>query len=137
MSEKQNLAERFGDYRPSKTMWFWSCVAFVVATIVIGFAWGGWVTGGTATRMAKDAGNTAQAKLTAAICVNEFENEKDTAAKLASLKKTDTWERESFIEKGGWVTPPGIKEPVSGAAELCVQQLMNAKLPAVKAAVSG
>ena len=30
----------WGDCRPSKTMWFWSCVACVVATIVIGFTGG-------------------------------------------------------------------------------------------------
>jgi hypothetical protein len=31
--------------------------------IVVGFAWGGWVTGGTAARMASDAANGAQARM--------------------------------------------------------------------------
>ena len=45
----------WGDYRPSKATWFWSCVACVVATMVIGFTWGGWVTGGTADEQTAQA----------------------------------------------------------------------------------
>ena len=48
---------------------------------------------------------------------------------LASLRKSSYWERDSFIEKGGWVTPAGLDEPVTGAASLCVGDLLEAKLP--------
>ncbi|HZS83560.1 MAG TPA: hypothetical protein VFA50_11855 [Stellaceae bacterium] len=137
MAERPGIGARWEAYRPSKAVWFWSCIACVIATIVIGFTWGGWVTGGTAAQMASAAADNANAKLAAAFCVNQFEKSPDAAAKFASLKKTDSWERDDFITKGGWVTLPGVKEPISGAADLCVQQLMSTKLPPVKAAVAG
>jgi len=54
-----NIGSRLESYRPSKAVWLWSCAACVVATIMVGFTWGGWVTGGTATRMASDAADGA------------------------------------------------------------------------------
>ena len=48
MTDGQSLSQRFADYRPSKTVLFWSCAGCVAATMIIGFTWGGWVTGGTA-----------------------------------------------------------------------------------------
>jgi hypothetical protein len=52
------------------------------------------------------------------------------------LKETDAWSRDEFIKKGGWVTLPGAKDPVPGAADLCTQQLVKADLPPVKAAAA-
>jgi hypothetical protein len=128
------LASRWNEYRPSKTAWFWSCVACVVATMIVGFYWGGWVTGSSAQAMAGKATADARAQLAAAVCVNRFESAGDAAVQLASLKKTDSWQRDDFIKNGGWVTIPGTKDPVSGASDLCVDQLMKAQLPPVKAA---
>ena len=49
----------------------WSCAAAVVATMLVGFAWGGWVTGRTADQMAKDAAGVARKHLIAQTCVSE------------------------------------------------------------------
>lgn len=103
----------------------WSCAGCVVATIVIGFTWGGWVTGGTATKMAADAAAGASAHLAAADCVRRFESGPNATAELAALKKADSFDRSDMIEKGGWATMPGSKNPVEGAALLCAQQLVN------------
>ena len=61
MANNPSLGRR--DYQPSRQIWFWSCAACVVVTVVIGFTWGGWVTGGTATRMAADAAAGARAQM--------------------------------------------------------------------------
>lgn len=129
MAEDPGWGERVKRYRPSKTLFFWSCVACAVATIFVGFKWGGWVTGGGAAEMAAQAADTARAELAAAICVSRFEKAPDATTQLAALAKTRDWERGSFIEKGGWVTVPGIKKPISGAADLCAKHLAAAKLP--------
>jgi len=118
-----NIMQRFEDYRPSKTVLMWSCALSVVATMIVGFAWGGWVTGGTAAEMAAKAADTASTSLVASICVNQFRSDPAHAAQLASLNKIDRWDRGSFITKGGWATLPGMKEPTNGAADLCAQQL--------------
>lgn len=134
MEETASRRERWRAYRPSKELWFWSCIASVIATMIIGFHWGGWVTGGSATHMAANAANKARAQVVAALCVKRFESAPNAAAELATLKKTDSWDRTDFISKGGWVTVPGGTQPVSDAAGPCVQKLLKAKLPVAKVA---
>jgi hypothetical protein len=123
------MARRWGDYRASKALVFWSCIASIAATLIVGFGWGGWVRGGTAQEMATKAATGARAELAAAVCIHQFVNGANATTQLASLKEADTWKRDSFIEEGGWVTLPGGEKPVAGAASLCAQQLMDAKLP--------
>ena len=129
MSEKQSLRRRWEDYQASKTLVFSACAACIVATLIIGFTWGGWVRGSTAERMAEQAAAAARADLTAAICVSRFETGSDAVANLALLKAADSWKRSDFIEKGGWVTLAGIKQPIAGAANLCAQRLMEVAPP--------
>ena len=69
---KQSLAQRWEDYQPTKSMLAWACVATAVATMIIGFSWGGWVTGGTSRTMATTAGDAARAELASVICVEQF-----------------------------------------------------------------
>ena len=107
MANNPSLGRRWGAYRPTKGGWFWSCAGCIVATIVVGFAWGGWVTGGTAERMAGDAADAARAQLAGAACVTLFNQGPDAAAQLAALKKVQSYQRSGMIVTGGWVTLPG------------------------------
>jgi len=128
MANNPSLGTRWEAYRPSKGIWFWSCAASIVATIVIGFSWGGWVTGGTAMQMATDSGARASAQMAAADCIVRFKNGPDASAQLATLKKADSsYERTDLIKKEGWATMPGTKDPVEGAADICARNLMNTK----------
>lgn len=123
MADGSSLKQQWQDFRPSKTMLFWSCVGCVILTMIVGFTWGGWVTGGTAQEMAEEAAEQGRAKLAAAVCVEQFLTSPNAGAQLASLKETDSWKQDSFIEEGGWATLPGMEDPVSDAAELCANQL--------------
>jgi hypothetical protein len=118
-----SFTQGFESYRPSKTALIWCCILSIAATMTIGFTWGGWVTGGTAATMADKAATGANAKLAAQICTSEFNRGPDAAVQLAALTKLDSWDRADFITKGGWATLPGLKDPVSGAADLCAQHL--------------
>jgi hypothetical protein len=129
MPEKQRFFARLEAYRPTKSALFWSCAGCVVATMIVGFVWGGWVSGGTARDMTQKAANDARAELAAAVCVHQFGGGAAATAQLASLKAMDTWRRNTFIEEGGWVTLPGGAKPTAGAANICVEQLINAKPP--------
>ena len=135
MTEGKSTSRRFEDYRPSKTVLFWSCVACIVATLIIGFSWGGWVTGGTAKEMADDAADTARAQVAAAVCVENFMDAADAGLQLTSLKAiTSSWKREDFIEEGGWAKIAG--EEYDEAAELCAEQLMKAEAPVAQEAAT-
>ena len=127
MADKLSIARRWEEFQLSKTQVFWACAACVVGTLILGFNWGGWVTGGTARDMAEKASTGARAELAAAICVQEFSRGADVTAQFASLKGADSWARDTFIEKGGWVTLAGAEKPIAGAAILCVRQLMEPK----------
>jgi hypothetical protein len=124
------LRQRWQGYRPSKALLFWSCVCSVAVALILGFTWGGWVTGGAATERAEKAARQARAELAAAMCVERFLDTSDASAQLTSLKKTMSWRRGDFIEKGGWATPPGLDKPVVSAADLCAERLVAMDLPA-------
>ena len=70
---KQTPAPGWENYQPSKSMLFGACVATAIATMVIGFSWGGWVTGGTSRGMASTAADTARDELASTICVERFQ----------------------------------------------------------------
>src|SRR3954451_14285838 len=124
MNTAQGFGQRVADYRPTKGLLFWAAAAGAVATIVIGFAWGGWVTGGSAKRMAEAAAASARDTLVAAVCVDRFQAGGDAQAQLAALKLLQGYDRGSFIEKGGWATIPDKAKPTSAAARLCGDQLV-------------
>lgn len=135
MTEKQSVSQRFADYRPSKAAWFWSCAGCVVATMIVGFTWGGWVTGGTATEMAKDSADSASAQVAAAVCAQNFMAGPDARAQLASLKETgSSWKRRSLIEDGKWTMVAGRK--YDDAAGPCADLLMNAEAPPAQEAAT-
>jgi hypothetical protein len=123
-SSAPGFAQRLETYRPSKAVLGWCCVLSVIATMIVGFSWGGWTTSGTAAAMADKAAEGARASLAAEICTAQFNRNPDAATQLTALNKLENWDRGDFIRKGGWANLPGIKEPVSGSADLCAQQLV-------------
>lgn len=137
MAEEQSFGKRLQNFRATKTVLFWACAGSVVATMIVGFAWGGWVNGSTAEEMASDAASQARATLAAAFCVNQFGAADTATAQLASLKGLDSWKRDTFLEEAGWVTLPGVVKPVAGAAELCARELIDPKPPAKAAETAG
>jgi hypothetical protein len=135
MAQGKSLSQRFEEYHPSKTVLFSSCAGCIVATMILGFTWGGWVTGGTAEEMAADALARGRAEVAAAVCVDEFMKEAEAGAQLASLKETrSSWQRENFIEEGGWAVVAG--EEYDEAAALCAERLIEMEAPPAQEAAT-
>jgi len=124
--QKLSLRQRWDETRPTKTIVFWSWVASVVLTMIIGFAWGGWVTGGTARSMAETMADDAVVKRLAPMCVTQFKQGSGKDQKLEELAKTDSWQRSEYVEKQGWATMPGEEKPDSKVASECARLLMLA-----------
>jgi hypothetical protein len=131
MAGPQSLMQRWENYRVSKTATFWFGASCAIATMVVGFAWGGWELGGKVNAAKAEAVAIARAELASVLCVERFARGPDATVKLASLKSVDSWKRDTFIQDGGWVTVAGIEAPIAGAAALCARQLMENGLPAV------
>ena len=98
-----------------------------VATLVIGFGWGGWMLGSSAKTLADSTANSAVVAAIAPICVEQFQHSADAAGNLTALKKVSTWEQAAFVEKGGWALMPGSKAVDSGVAQACAAILGNLK----------
>ena len=120
-----NIIERWSAYRPTKEHALWTAVVAVAATLAIGFGPGGWVTGGTAEKLAAEAAETSHDQLAAAVCAREFMRASDSRARLAKLQALQSWEREQQLVKDGWATMPGEREADRDAAELCVTRLID------------
>ena len=111
----------------------------ILATIV-GFSWGGWVTGGTARSMAEKAAAQARQEVTAVVCVDRFMAAPDAGIQLTTLKEiTSSYAKAKFVQDGGWAVVPvsssaGSSTPVSitdqrEAAELCAAGLALRESP--------
>lgn len=106
----------------------WGIAGGAIALAIVGFTWGGWVTGSKADSTATQRANTAVVTALAPICVEKFQRAADVPANLAALKKADSWSQGDFVEKGGWATVPGKNPPeqVSAVAKACAQLLAPA-----------
>ena len=98
-------------------------VAGAVAISVIGFSSMGWTLGSAAERMAVDRAESAVVSVLAPICVEKFQQQANSAAKLTEFKKAASWDQRALIEKGGWATPPGTETMNSAVANACAEKL--------------
>jgi hypothetical protein len=104
--------------------------AGAVATIFVGFYWGGWSLGSTAIKLADERANAAVVSALAPICVEKFLQNNDAKANLAVLQQiSSTWEQGQYLEKGGWATQPGATSPDYHLARACAEKLIQVKTP--------
>ena len=103
----------------------WGALGGAIVLAAIGFAWGGWVTGGTAQEMAEEMAENAVVARLAPICVEQFKQDSEKDQKLKDLKKEDSWKRDDYVEKQGWATMPGEKNPDSKVAKKCAELLVE------------
>lgn len=93
-----------------------------LATVVIGFGWGGWTLGSTAKRMAERNAAAAVMAVLAPMCAEKFREDADASANMAELTKVNSWLQSSYIQRGGWATFPGIASPF-GVGQACATAL--------------
>jgi hypothetical protein len=101
----------------------WSALGGAIVLAVVGFNYGGWVTGGTAAAMAKDVAADAVAERLGTICVAQFNKDSDKGQKVKEMKDKDTWDKGRFIEKQSWAIMPGDDKPDSRVADSCAKLL--------------
>ncbi len=103
----------------------WGAIGGAIGLAIVGFAWGGWVLGGTAQKMAEELAQRAVVARLAPICVDQFNQDSEKDQKLKKLKETSSWERDGYVGKQGWATMPGEKNPDSKVAEKCAELLVE------------
>ena len=96
-----------------------------VATMFVGFYWGGWMLGSTAKKLATDETRSAIVTIAAPACAEHFVN-KANDEKWAEYQKVDTWRRDTYIKDAGYATVVGVANDYSTSsaiADACVKAI--------------
>ena len=94
-----------------------------VLTMVVGFSWGGWVTGGTAQSMAATEAKSALVAAMVPVCLQMAQTDPDRAEKLTTILEAATYQRRTKLMEAGWATMPGSDTPDRDLAQACVNSL--------------
>ena len=96
----------------------------IVATVVVGFSWGGWQLGSTADERVGTAREAATVAALAPICADKFARAAQSDNGLVvELEEVDSWMRNRHLIKTGWATFPGGAEPDGQVAQACASLL--------------
>ena len=95
----------------------WGLIGGAVITMIVGFAWGGWTTAGTAHATTQKAVVASQS----AICVAQFVKQPDHEKKFKEFSDVSSWSRAEFIQKGGWDRMPGQDQADADVARACAE----------------
>jgi hypothetical protein len=107
----------------------WGAVFGAVGIMIVGFSWMGWTLGHTATRLVAEGRESAMVAALTPFCVSNYMKQPDAAKQLALLKEdTSSYTQRDIIEKAGFATMPGNKEPTSGLAAACAIALKTVSL---------
>jgi hypothetical protein len=94
-----------------------------IALAVVGFSWGGWVTGGSARTMAADQSKSDLVAVLSLICVDQSKQDPLLAERVAAIKAASSWNRGDLVMKNGWATMPGSTEANSQVARDCADKV--------------
>jgi hypothetical protein len=94
-----------------------------LATAFIGFNWGGWMLGSTAREMVVKETSSALVAVLAPMCAEKFRAGTEATTNMVEFKKVNSWQQDSYIQKGGWATFPGMPSPDLAIARECAQLL--------------
>ena len=99
-------------------------IGAVVLLIVI-FSAGWVVTSGSAKTKAEEMAKDAVVGRLAPICVEQYSRDPNKEERFKELKGVDSWKRGEYVQKQGWATMPGEKEPDSAVADECAKRLIK------------
>ena len=103
----------------------WGAVSGAIALALLGFNWGGWVTGSTALEMSQKASNLSVAEALTPYCVLASEVDPLSANIMAKLDESAVYNRRGILEKAGWATPLGTEKVNTALARTCLLAIDN------------
>lgn len=94
-----------------------------VALAVLGFSWGGWMTGSSAAEMSSKQSMAAAVTALTPYCVQQAQSDPKSTGVMAEINKASSYKRRGMVEEAGWATPLGAEKPVRALAEACLIEL--------------
>jgi len=101
----------------------YGAAAGAAALAIVGFSWGGWVTGSTAEKMASEQARLEVVAALVPVCVEQSSKDPQVVATLAQLKDASSYQRNEMLMKAGWATMPGSSDPNRYVASACMEKL--------------
>jgi hypothetical protein len=103
----------------------WGFVVGSIATMIVGFGWGGWTTSSTTDRIALERSTTAVTAALVPVCLEKSKADPALAEKVGALKAlTSSYEQRDAVVKDGWATV-GAGEANREVAEGCASELVK------------
>ena len=88
-----------------------------------GFTLGGWVTGGTAEKMASTKARMEVVAALVPVCLEQSQQDPRVVETLAEIKSARKYQRNQLVMNAGWATMPGSSNPNRGVATACLEEL--------------
>ncbi len=109
----------------------WGMVVGSVVLLIVIFSAGWVVTRGSAEAEARAMVTEAVMERLAPIALAQFMKDPNKEQRLQELKKLEIWgqnNRSDYVEKQGWATMPGEKEPDRQVADEVARRLAGLKM---------
>ncbi|WP_299553695.1 hypothetical protein [uncultured Tateyamaria sp.] len=90
---------------------------------IVGFTWGGWVTGSAAEKMASEVAEDRVIAALVPFCLDMSRTDEARVEKLAAIRETSTFRQRDAVMEAGWATMPGAEEPNRALAQACIEGL--------------
>jgi hypothetical protein len=106
--------------RPSLTRLLQGACIGSLATVLLGFSWGGWMLGSTAREIAVNDMSRALVPVLAPMCADKLRNGPNGSLNLVGFRKVEPWQQPLYIiQKGDWAMVPGMRSPDFAIAREC------------------
>jgi len=123
---KPTFGQKWRNLQPTKAHLVWTFLIAVILTMIVGFNWGGWVSGTSSLKAGEAMAQTAVIDRLAPICVAQYDLDPDKAAKLVELnKQTTSYQRSQFVRDQGWATISGMEKPDPKVADACAKLIIQ------------
>lgn len=90
---------------------------------VVGFSWGGWMTGGSANKMASAMAHDNVIAALVPVCMEMARTDPNRIGQLATIRAAPTYQRRDAVMVAGWATVPGSEAPNRDLAQACLAAL--------------
>ncbi|MCM2561275.1 hypothetical protein M8756_00515 [Lutimaribacter sp. EGI FJ00015] len=90
---------------------------------IVGFTWGGWVTGSTAHDRAMSMSHDDVVASMVPVCLDMARSDPARAEKLETIRAVSAYKRRDALMEAGWATMPGSDAPDRDIARACLQEL--------------
>ena len=90
---------------------------------IVGFTWGGWVTGGTAQDMAEKMSRDDVVAALVPVCLDIAQADPERGTKLEAIRDASSYQRRNVVMEAGWSTVPGAEAPDRDIAQACLASL--------------